>query len=239
MNTLSFILLQVQNNIVADSTKNAGGVVPTAAGQGLSMSDLLVKGGPIMIPILFLSLFAVFLFIQRYLYIRKSGYMDPQFLANIREKLLQNNIRSAIDYCSTSKFPIARLIEKGLNRMGSPIRDIEVAIENTARIEIYKMEKNLGLLAAVAAIAPMMGFLGTVAGMIKTFYDISQAGGTIGIDVIAGGIYQKMITSAAGLIVGMTAHALYTYLNTMIDRVVNKMEVTAIDFMDILYKPVA
>jgi biopolymer transport protein ExbB len=228
MKNLLFILLQI------DSTK-----IATTQADGLSLTDLLLKGGPIMIPILILSVFAVFLFIERYLYIRKSGASDPNFLGNVRERLLQGNVRAAIDFCSTSTFPIARLIEKGLNRMGSPIRDIEVAIENTGKVEIYKMEKNLALLAGIAAIAPMMGFLGTVMGMIKTFYDVSQAGGTINIDVIAGGIYQKMVTSAAGLIVGMLAHAFHTYLNTMIDRVINKMEVTAIDFMDILYKPVS
>jgi biopolymer transport protein ExbB len=121
--------------------------------------------------------------------------------------------------------------------LGSPIRDIESSIENTARVEVYKMEKNVNLLAAIAALAPMFGFLGTVIGMIRAFYDISLAD-NISIGVISSGIYVKMITSAAGLIVGVVAYIFYTYLNTRIERVVNKMEVTAIEFMDILYKPV-
>jgi biopolymer transport protein ExbB len=219
---------------IVDSTA----IASTSAPQELRLIDLIAKGGFIMVPLFIVGIFALFLFLERYFYIRKSGYIDPNFVNNIRERLLQNNIRGAIDYCATSRFPVARLIEKGLNRMGSPIRDIEVAIENTAKVEIYKMERNLGLLSAVAAIAPMMGFLGTVVGMIKAFYDISVSD-NISIGIIASGIYQKMITSATGLIIGMLGYIFYSYLNTMIDRVVNKMEMTAIDFMDILYKPVS
>ena len=207
--------------------------------QELHLTDLLAKGGFIMIPLLLLSLLAVGLFAERYFYIRKSGRLDPNFLTDIREKLMQDNIRGAIELCRKYTFPVARLIEKGLMRMGSPIRDIEVAIENTGRVEIYKMEKNLSLLAAIAAIAPMIGFLGTVSGMIRLFFDISQAGGTIDIAVIANGIYEKMVTSASGLIIGILAKIFHTYLHNMIDRVVNNMEVTAIEFMDILYKPVS
>ena len=190
-----------------------------------------------MIPLLILSLLSVYLFLERYLYIRKASYMEPNFLNNIKDRLREENVRGALELCHRSTFPIARLIEKGLSRLGSPIRDVENAIENTARIEIYQMEKNLSILAAIAAIAPMFGFLGTVVGMIRAFYNISLAD-NISIGIIASGIYQKMVTSAAGLIVGVMAHILFTYLNTMIDRNVNKMEVTAIDFMDILHKPI-
>jgi biopolymer transport protein ExbB len=227
---MKFIFLQVTTDTTTTATK---------AVQELHLTDLLAKGGFIMIPLLILSLLAVVLFVERYFYISKSGRLDPNFLTNIREKLLHDNIKGAIDLCRSYQFPVARLIEKGLSRMGSPIRDIEVAIENTGRVEIYKMEKNLSLLAAIAAIAPMVGFLGTVSGMIRLFFDISQAGGTIDIAVIANGIYEKMVTSATGLIIGILSKIFHTYLNNMIDRVVNKMEVTAIEFMDILYKPVS
>jgi biopolymer transport protein ExbB len=189
-----------------------------------------------MIPIFVLFFIALFLFIERYLYIRKTAKLDNTFLFSIREMLYSGNVQGAINYCKTSQFPIARLLEKGLNRLGSPIRDIETAIENTARVEIYNMEKNLGFLSAIAKIAPMFGFLGTVSGMIRTFHNISVAN-KIDISTIASGIYEKMVTSATGLMVGIIAYFFYTILTTMIDRAVNTMEITAIDFLDILHKP--
>ena len=231
---VTFLQVLAQITTLPDSTGTAA-TAPEAA--GLNLFDLLMKGGVVMIPLLILSLASVYMFIERYLYIRKASYLEPNFLTNIKEKLRDEDIRGALDLCRYSPFPIARLIEKGLSRLGSPIRDVETAIENTARVEIYRMEKNLSLLAAVAAIAPMFGFLGTVVGMIRAFYNISIAN-DISIGIIASGIYEKMVTSAAGLIVGVMAHMFFTYLNTMIDRNVNKMEVTAIDFMDILHKPI-
>lgn len=189
-----------------------------------------------MIPIAVLFAVSVFMFIERYLYISKAAKLDSNFLFTIKEMLYSGNVQGAINYCKTSRFPIAKLLEKGLTRIGSPIRDIENAIENTARVEIYNMEKNLGILNAIARIAPMFGFLGTVTGMIRTFHNISIAN-KIDISTIAGGIYEKMVTSATGLIVGIIAYFLYTILTAMIDRGVNKMEMTAIDFLDILHKP--
>lgn len=233
---LAHLLLQITQEaatVVQDST-----AATPAAAPDLKLFDLLMKGGFVMIPILILSLTSLYIFFERYLYIRKASYMEPNFLNNIKDKLQNDNIQGALDLCRYSKSPIAKLIEKGLSRVGSPIRDVENAIENTARVEIYQMEKNLSILAAVAAIAPMFGFLGTVVGMIRAFYNISLAN-DISIGIIASGIYEKMVTSAAGLLVGVMAHILFTYLNTMIDRNVNKMEVTAIDFIDILHKPVA
>jgi biopolymer transport protein ExbB len=232
--TLLSVLLQIVQTAdsVADTTAT------TASTEGLSVFDLLLKGGFVMVPILVLSLLAVYLFVERYLYIQSVSRMDPNFLSQIRDRLRDEDIKGAMDVCRYSKFPIARLIEKGLTRIGSPIRDVENAIENSARIEIYQMEKNLTILGAIAAIAPMFGFLGTVVGMIQAFYNISIAG-DISIGTIASGIYTKMVTSASGLIVGVMAHIFFTYLNTMIERNINKMEVTAIEFMDILHKPVA
>ncbi|MES2730599.1 MAG: MotA/TolQ/ExbB proton channel family protein [Bacteroidota bacterium] len=236
--TLAYLLLQITQDAAAvvDSTAVAT-AASTAPPQELKLFDLLLKGGFVMIPLLILSLVSVYLFVERYLYIKKASYMEPNFLNNIKDKLRNENVKGAVELCHDSKFPIARLIEKGLSRLGSPIRDVESAIENTARVEIYQMEKNLNILAAVAAIAPMFGFLGTVAGMIRAFYNISLAD-NISIGIIASGIYEKMVTSATGLIVGVIAHMLFTYLTTMIDRNVNRMEVTAIDFMDILHKPI-
>lgn len=232
---MSFLMF-LQSNVaaVADSASATGASV---ASQAISPLDLLMKGGFIMIPIGILFVLALYLFFERYLYIRRTSKLDNNFLFTIREMLYNGNVTGALAFAKASNFPIARLLEKGINRLGSPIRDIENAIENTAKVEIYNMEKNLGLLSAIAAIAPMFGFLGTVTGMIRSFHDISLAN-DINIGIISSGIYEKMITSATGLIVGIIAHVFYTILMAMIDRNVNKMEVTAIDFMDILYKPV-
>lgn len=228
------MFLQNELTTAADS---AAVNVATSASNAISPLDLLMKGGMIMIPIGILFVLALYLFFERYLYIRRTSKLDNNFLFTIREMLFNGNVSGALAFAKASNFPIARLLEKGINRLGSPIRDIENAIENTAKVEIYNMEKNLGLLSAIAAIAPMFGFLGTVTGMIRSFHDISLAN-DINIGIISSGIYEKMITSATGLIVGIIAHVFYTILMAMIDRNVNKMEVTAIDFMDILYKPV-
>lgn len=216
---------------------SAAATVADAASTAISPLDLIMKGGFIMLPIGFLFVLALYIFFERYLYIKRTSKLDNNFLFTIREMLFNGNVSGALAFAKASNFPIARLLEKGINRLGSPIRDIENAIENTAKVEIYNMEKNLGILSAIAAIAPMFGFLGTVTGMIRSFHDISLAN-DINIGIISSGIYEKMITSATGLIVGIIAHVFYTILMAMIDRNVNKMEVTAIDFMDILYKPV-
>ena len=204
--------------------------------EEFTVLSLLEKGGYVMYPILFLFTVALFLFIERYLYIRKTSRIDENFLHNINELLLAGNIQGAVTYCKNSKFPIANLLERGLGRLGSPIREIEGAIENKAKLEIYNMEKNLGILSSIARIAPMFGFLGTVTGMIRTFHNISTSN-KIEISTIASGIYEEMVTSASGLIVGIIAYVMYTLLTTMIDRSINKMEIVAMDFIDLLHKP--
>lgn len=241
--SLASILLQAGSTLdsvsaaVSDSIVNSQPVQQaTKVVEEFSVLDLLGKGGYVMYPIGFLFAGAVFLFIERYLYIRKTAKLDENFLHTINDMLVNGNVQGAITYCKTSQYPIAKLLEKGLSRLGSPIRDIETAIENKAKVEIYNMEKNLGILSAIARIAPMFGFLGTVTGMIRTFHNISISN-KIDISTIAGGIYEKMVTSASGLIVGIIAYVLYTLLMTMIDRTINKMEITAIDFLDILHKP--
>ena len=195
-------------------------LLQATAQEEFTILSLLEKGGYVMYPILFLFSVAIFLFIERYLYIRKTTKIDENFLHNINELLLAGNIQAAITYCKNSKFPIANMLERGLGRLGSPIREIESAIENKAKLEIYNMEKNLG----------------TVTGMIRTFHNISTSN-KIEISTIASGIYEKMVTSASGLIVGIIAYVLYTLLMTMIDRSINKMEIVAMDFIDLLHKP--
>lgn len=234
LSPLTSILLQ--STVITTDTVASTITTTTKAGEDLNMLSLLEKGGWVMIPIFVLLAIAIYLFVERYLYIRKASKMDHTFLFSIREMLVGGNVNGAVNYCKNSQYPIARMLERGLNRLGSPIRDIENAIENTARVEIYNMEKNLGFLSAIAKIAPMFGFLGTVSGMIRTFHNIATAN-KIDISTIASGIYEKMVTSATGLIVGIFAYFLYTILTTMIDRAVNRMEITAIDFLDILHKP--
>ena len=234
LSPLTSILLQ--STVITTDTVASTITTTTKSGEDLNMLSLLEKGGWVMIPIFVLLAVAIYLFVERYLYIRKASKMDNTFLFSIREMLVGGNVQGAINYCKNSQYPIARMLERGLNRLGSPIRDIENAIENTARVEIYNMEKNLGFLSAIAKIAPMFGFLGTVSGMIRTFHNIATAN-KIDISTIASGIYEKMVTSATGLMVGIFAYFLYTILTTMIDRVVNRMEITAIDFLDILHKP--
>jgi len=234
MSALLSILLQAET-MVADTLGTAI-TTTTKVGEDLTILGLLEKGGWVMIPIFVLFFIALFLFIERYLYISKTSKLDSTFLFTIKEMLYKGDVNGAMNYSKASSFPIAKLLEKGLSRIGSPIRDIETAIENTARVEIYNMEKNLGILSAIAKIAPMFGFLGTVSGMIRTFHNIATAN-KIDISTIASGIYEKMVTSATGLMVGIIAYFFYTILTTMIDRTVNKMEVTAIDFLDILHKP--
>lgn len=232
-----FLSILLQTNVISpDSVTTSLANGATKVDQEMTLLHLLEKGGWVMIPIFILFAIALFLFLERYFYIRKTAKLDNNFLFSIREMLYAGNVQGAVAYCKNSQFPIARLLEKGLNRLGSPIRDIETAIENTARVEIYNMEKNLGFISAIAKIAPMFGFLGTVTGMIRTFQSIASAN-KIDISTIANGIYEKMVTSATGLIVGIVAYLFYTILITMIDRTVNKMEVTAIDFLDILHKP--
>jgi biopolymer transport protein ExbB len=211
-------------------------LLQAASQEEFTVLSLLEKGGYVMYPILFLFSVALFLFIERYLYIRKTTKIDENFLHNINELLVAGNIQGAVSYCKNSKFPIANMLERGLGRLGSPIREIESAIENKAKLEIYNMEKNLGLLSSIARIAPMFGFLGTVTGMIRTFHNISTSN-KIEISTIASGIYEKMVTSASGLIVGIIAYVMYTLLTTMIDRSINKMEIVAMDFIDLLHKP--
>jgi len=230
MNPLTLIV-QITTSAIADSAST--GQPPQ---EELSLFTLLLKGGYVMIPLLLLSLFSVYLFVERWLYIKQASKLDERFLQDIKDKLSKGNVKEAIAQCEREKTPIAKMLEKGLIRLGSPIRDIESAIENMANVQISNMEKNLGLLGAIAAIAPMIGFLGTVTGMIKAFYNISQAN-NISIGIIASGIYEKMVTSATGLIVGVIAHIFFTLLNNMIDRSINKMEGAAMDFVDTLYKP--
>ncbi|HQV00811.1 MAG: MotA/TolQ/ExbB proton channel family protein [Bacteroidia bacterium] len=199
--------------------------------------EIVQSGGPIMIPIALLSVIAVFIFFERYFTISKRGKIDMNFMHQIRDHVHNGNIEAARTLCKNTNTPVAAMIEKGIMRLGKPIRDIETAIENVGKLEIYKMERYLNILGVIAAIAPMFGFLGTIFGVIKIFYQIALQN-SLDLGVISGGLYVKMVTSAAGLTVGIMAYVLYHILTGMIDRVVNKMEINAVEFIDLLEEPV-
>lgn len=224
---MKHLLLQVTDNVVDQTATQS---------EGLSLFDLFQKGGFIMYPIALLSIISIYFFIERYLTIKKATKIDSNFMANIKDMITNGNIKGAKALCERNNSPFARMIEKGVTRIGRPLKNIEVGLESVGKLEIYKLEKTVFVLSTIAAIAPMFGFLGTVFGMIKTFYNISQTA-NITIDAIAGGIYIKMVSSAAGLIVGLMSYVFYNYLNSMIDKVVNQMEIVSFEFLDLLQEP--
>ncbi|MGN7822478.1 MotA/TolQ/ExbB proton channel family protein [Chitinophaga varians] len=219
----------------ADSLAQATNAAAAPAPQ-IHLIDMLMKGGVLMIPLGILSVIAVFVFVERYLTIAKAGRLEDNFMPMIRDQITTGNIMGARSLAKNTQGPIARMIDKGLQRIGKPIESIEKSMENVGKLEIYRMEKNLVILSIIAGIAPMFGFLGTIAGMIQTFFNISITS-DITLGTIAGGIYVKMITSATGLIIGIVAFIGYSFLNAQIDKVVNKMEASAAEFTDILQEP--
>jgi biopolymer transport protein ExbB len=232
------IILQITQapSTVQDTVKNAVTQITTQpTSQSLSLLELLQKGGIIMIPIVILSLLAFYFFFERLIAIKKASREDTNFMNNIKDFILNMKIDAAKAFCKSTNTPVSRMVEKGINRIGRPISEIERSIESVGKFEISKLEKNLKILGIVAGIAPMLGFIGTIMGVIKIFYNISLAD-NISIGLIAGGLYEKMITSASGLIVGVLAYAGYHYLNILLDKVIFKMENNAIDFMDLLQK---
>ena len=202
----------------------------------LRFGDLLLKGGWVMLPIGFLAVLALVIFFERYFTIRKAAKDESSLMAQIRSSIVSGNLDSAIAVCKNSNSPLGRMLQKGLKRIGRPINDIRDAVENTGKLEVSKLEKNIGILGIVAGIAPMFGFLGTIAGVIKIFYDISKTD-NISMGVISGGLYVKMVTSAAGLLVGIIAYVLHHVLVMMVDKVILKLETDAIDFIDLLEEP--
>ena len=208
----------------------------TNPGEQVKFWELIQQGGPILIPIAILSILAVYIFFERYFVIKNANKVDSNFMNQIKQYVNAGNIDAARNLCRSTNNPSARMIEKGLMRLGKPVREIEAAIENTGKLEVYKLEKNLGFLGTIAGIAPMFGFLGTIFGVIKIFYQISLQN-SLEIDTISGGSYVKMISSGTGLLVGMIAYAGYHYLVQLIDRVINKMEINAVDFIDLLEEP--
>ena len=189
-----------------------------------------------MYPLYILLAAAIFVFFERLIAIRKASRIDANFMNIIRDNIITGNVASARNLARNTDNPVARIIDKGLQRIGKPIDAIEKSMENVGRIEMYKMERNLNILSLIAGIAPMFGFLGTIVGMLQLFSAIASTG-ELELGEIAGGIYTKMITSATGLIIGLLAYVAYNFLNTQVDKTANRMEIASAEFIDILQEP--
>ena len=211
--------------------------VPVAVQQKLSLIDLASKGGFLMIVLLLLSIMAIYIFGNKYWLIRKAGKMDKNFMNDIHDLIHDGKINSALELCRQYDSPIARLVEKGIERIGRPLQDIQTAVENMGNVEVARLEKGLPMLATIAGGAPMIGFLGTVTGMIQAFFRMSTAGNNIDITLLSGGIYEAMVTTVGGLFVGIIAYFGYNYLSSQISNLVFKMESTTIEFIDMLQEP--
>ncbi len=229
-----FYLLQIGNTIADSTQKVVNAAVPVES--KISLWDLLQKGGFIMYPLYVLLAATIFVFFERLIAINKASKIDYSFMNIIRDNIITGNISAARNLAKNTNNPVAKMIDKGIQRIGKPIEAIEKSMENVGKLEMYKMEKNLSILSLIAGIAPMFGFLGTIFGMVQLFYGIASTGEyTLG--TIAGGIYTKMVTSATGLIIGLMAYVAYSFLNTQIDKTANKMEAASADFIDILQEP--
>lgn len=203
----------------------------------MNVIDLAFKGGWIMIVLLLLSLMAIYIFIQRLMVIRRAGKEDETFMNRIKDYIHEGKVDSALNLCRNTHTPAARMIEKGISRLGRPMNDVLVAIENVGNLEIAKLEKGFPLIATTAAGAPMIGFLGTVTGMVRAFFDMANAGTNVDVTLLSGGIYEALITTVGGLVVGIIALFGYNYLVSQVDNVVNKMEARTMEFMDLLNEP--
>ena len=203
----------------------------------MNVIDLAVKGGWIMVVLLVLSLLAIYLFIQRLMVIRRAGKEDESFMNRIKDYIHDGKIESALNLCRSTNTPASRMIEKGITRLGRPMNDVLVAIENVGNLEIGRMEKGFPVIATIAAGAPMIGFLGTVTGMVRAFFNMANAGSNVDISLLSGGIYEALVTTVGGLIVGIIAMFAYNYLVSQLDNVVTKMEARTMEFMDLLNEP--
>lgn len=233
-------LLQAQDTALGlvDSLGQGANPMGMPADEKMNLLGLLIKGGVLMIPLAVLLLLAIYVFFERYFSIKKASRIDDNFMNMIRDHVSTGNVQAARSLARNTHNPAARMIEKGIQRIGKPIDYIEKAMENVGKLQIYHVEKNLIILSMIAAIAPMFGFLGTIAGMIKLFFDISVTS-DITLGTIAGGIYIKMITSATGLVIGILAYVGHHYLVAQVDKLINKMEAASSEFVDILQEPTA
>ncbi|MEJ5054044.1 MotA/TolQ/ExbB proton channel family protein [Sphingobacterium sp. MYb382] len=228
----------MQETVTVDSLNSVQqqAVALATTDDNLNLIQILMKGGWIMIPIIFLLFLALVIFFERYITIRKASRSDSNLMAQIKSNVLSGRLDAAIAVCRSSNSALSRMLQKGLSRVGRPIKDIEGAIENAGKLEVSKLEKNINILGIVAGIAPMLGFVGTIFGVILIFRDVEVAGG-IDIGAVSGGLYVKMIASASGLTVGILAYIGYHVLNMMVERLILRMETDAVEFIDLLDEP--
>ncbi|MGM9750483.1 MAG: MotA/TolQ/ExbB proton channel family protein [Candidatus Cryptobacteroides sp.] len=220
-------------NTVADTVAAA----PQQQEMSYSLISMAAKGGFLMIVLLVLSVIAIYLFGKKWWMIHQAGKIDRHFMDDIRDYIHEGKLKSAVTLCTKYNSPVARLVQKGIERIGRPLSDIQTAVENVGNAEVARLEKGLPILATIAGGAPMIGFLGTVLGMVQAFFNMSQAGNNIDITLLSSGIYTAMITTVGGLIVGIIAYFGYNYLSSNISDLVFKMESATIDFMDLLHEP--
>ena len=226
------ILLQVVSELPEQAAELSEELVPQE-----NLMDLAMKGGIILIPIIILFTIAIYLLVERYLTIKKASKLEEDFMSNIKDMVLNDNLAGALKLCDKTNTPISKMIAKGLSRVGKPLKSIEEAIENVGKLELYKLERGLPFMATIAGAAPMIGFLGTVTGMITALKDLASKGDTINAGSLSVGIYEAMVTTVAGLIVGIFAYISFNILTTMIEKVVYRMEASSVDFFDILQTP--
>ena len=224
------------NLLQTEAVEAAPVVRPTQMNE--SLFSLFQMGGALMWVLLALSVIAIYIIGKKWWMIRKAGRIDPNFMNDIRDYVTSGKLKSAVTLCQMYDNPIARMIEKGIGRIGRPMSDLQNAIENTGNVEVARLEKGLPLLATIAGGAPMIGFLGTVIGMVQAFFNMSKAGNNIDITLLSGGIYTAMLTTVGGLIVGIIAYFGYNWLSSQVSNLVYKMETSTMDFIDIvLHEP--
>jgi biopolymer transport protein ExbB len=230
MNLLT--LLVAQSAAVQAGEELATEVMTEVPVAEMSLLDMAFKGGWIMLVLALLSVVCFYIFFERFSALRKASKDDPLFMERIRDYIHTGDMKSAVNYCRMTNTPVARMIEKGISRMGRPVSDVQAAIENAGNLEVAQLERHLPIMATIASGAPMIGFLGTVTGMIQAFWEMANAGNNIDITLLSGGIYEAMITTVGGLIVGIAAMFAYNYLVGKVDNIVNEMEAKTLAFMD-------
>ena len=227
---------EVAENIV-NAAAPAVQAAPQQVEQSYSLIQMAAKGGWLMIVLAILSVIAIYIFGKKWWMIHKSQQVDKNFMRDIRDYIHEGKVKSALSLCEKYDSPVARLVEKGIERIGRPLTDIQTAVENTGNVEIARLEKGLPTLATISGGAPMIGFLGTVLGMVQAFFNMANAGNNIDITLLSSGIYTAMITTVGGLIVGILAYFGYNYLTAQISNLMFKMETATIDFIDLLHEP--
>ncbi len=234
-------LLFIQSDSVVEAvnnvTENVTAAAPAVTEQSFDLLSMAAKGGFLMIVLAVLSVIAIYIFGKKWWMIHKAGQIDKNFMKDIRDYIHDGKIKSAIDLCEHYDSPVARLVQKGIERLGRPLSDIQASVENTGNAEVARLEKGLPMLATIAGGAPMIGFLGTVIGMVQAFFNMYTAGSNVDIATLSGGIFTAMITTVGGLVVGIIAYFGYNYLTSNISNLVFKMENATIEFMDVLHEP--